>query len=148
MQPALRNQIIAILDRANEMTIATIREDGYPQATTVSYVHDGLTIYFGCGMSSQKASNIARNRKVSLAINLPYANWDDICGLSLGGTAMRVADSKEKEKFSRLIFKKFMQVAQYASSGSAEVAVVRVTPIVLSILDYKKGFGHTELIKV
>jgi general stress protein 26 len=148
MQPALRDLIIAILDGANEMTIATIREDGYPQATTVSYVHDGLTIYFGCGMSSQKARNIARNRKVSLAINLPCANWDEICGLSLGGTATRVTDPKEKDKFGRLIFKKFMQVAQYASSGSADVAVIRVTPTVLSILDYKKGFGHTELVKV
>jgi nitroimidazol reductase NimA-like FMN-containing flavoprotein (pyridoxamine 5'-phosphate oxidase superfamily) len=57
MQPAVRDQIIAILDGANDMAIATVRDDGYPQATTVSYVHDGLTIYFGCGVSSQKASN-------------------------------------------------------------------------------------------
>jgi general stress protein 26 len=148
MEPALRDRIIAILEGANDMTIATIRDDGYPQATTVSYVNDGLIVYFGCSVSSQKASNIARNHKVSLAINLPYSNWGEICGLSLGGTASRVTDPKEMEKVRKLVFKKFMQVAQYASSGSVDVAVFRVTPTVLSILDYRKGIGHTELIKV
>jgi hypothetical protein len=33
MDPALTEEIIAILDDANDMTIATVREDGYPQAT-------------------------------------------------------------------------------------------------------------------
>src|ERR1700731_3853356 len=32
----------------NDMTIATVREDGYPQATAVSYVNDGLAVYFSC----------------------------------------------------------------------------------------------------
>ena len=41
MDPALSHEIISILDDANDMTIATVREDGYPQATTVSYVNDG-----------------------------------------------------------------------------------------------------------
>lgn len=89
MHPPLRDQIITILDGAKDMIIATVREDGYPQATTVSYVHDELTIYFGCGVSSQKAINIARNSKVSLAINLPYSNWNEIRGLSLAGRASR-----------------------------------------------------------
>ncbi len=34
MDPALTEEIIAILDDPNDMTIATVREDGYPQATT------------------------------------------------------------------------------------------------------------------
>jgi nitroimidazol reductase NimA-like FMN-containing flavoprotein (pyridoxamine 5'-phosphate oxidase superfamily) len=45
MDPALRQEIVSILDEANDLTIATVREDGYPQATTVSYVNDSLTIY-------------------------------------------------------------------------------------------------------
>ena len=44
MDPGLRQEIVSILSDANDMTIATVREDGYPQATTVSYVNDGLTI--------------------------------------------------------------------------------------------------------
>jgi general stress protein 26 len=50
-------------------TIATVREDGYPQARTVSNVNDGLKIYFGCAAHSQKARNLARNNKISLTVN-------------------------------------------------------------------------------
>ena len=80
------------------MTSATIREDGYPQATTVSYVSDGLTIYFGCAAESQKAKNLAHNNKVSVTVNLPYSSWNDIRGLSIGGTAERVSDPQEMDQ--------------------------------------------------
>ena len=59
MDAALRGEILSVLKGANDMTIATIRPDGFPQATTVSYVSDGLTIYFGCAARSQKAQNVA-----------------------------------------------------------------------------------------
>jgi hypothetical protein len=29
-----------------------------------------------------------------------------------------------------------------------EIAVVKVVPEVISLLDYTKGFGHTELVRV
>jgi hypothetical protein len=35
------------------MTIATTRPDGWPQATTVGYANEGLTLYFLCGPDSQ-----------------------------------------------------------------------------------------------
>ena len=37
------------------MTVATNRPDGWPQATTVGYVNDGLTLYFLCDPESQTA---------------------------------------------------------------------------------------------
>src|SRR5215470_12591780 len=90
MDPGLREEILSILKGAGDMTIATIRPDGYPQATTVSYVNDGLVIYFGCAAESQKARNLALNDKVSLTVTLPYFNWEEIRGLSLGGRAAPV----------------------------------------------------------
>ena len=68
MDPALEREIVSILNESNDLTIATVREDGYPQATTVSYVNDGLTIYFGCAAQSQKAKNIGHSAKVSLSV--------------------------------------------------------------------------------
>jgi general stress protein 26 len=91
------------------MTIATIREDGYPQATIVSYVNDGLTIYFGCAARSQKATNIARCDKVSLTVNLPYASWDEIRGLSIGGKAERVADPRELDRVGGSCSRNFLR---------------------------------------
>ena len=87
MNKELRDQIVSIIDDVNDMTIATVREDGFPQATTVSYVNDGLTIYFMTAEDAQKAKNIARNGKVSLTINRDYQNWNEIEGLSMGALA-------------------------------------------------------------
>ena len=87
-----REQIISIIDDVDDLTIATMREDGYPQATTMSYVNDGLTIYFGTAEDSQKARNIARANKVSVTINRPYDNWDEIEGLSMAAIATRIRE--------------------------------------------------------
>src|ERR1700740_2176203 len=128
MDQALKQEIISILDDTNDMTIATVREDGYPQATTVSYVNDGLTIYFGCAANSQKAKNLARDSKVSLTVNLPYTSWNDIRGLSIGGKAERVTDPQEVGQASQLMFEKFPQIARYAPAELEDIVLFRVTP--------------------
>ena len=126
----------------------TVRDDGYPQATTVSYVNDGLTIYFGCAAVAQKAKNIARCAKVSLTVNLPYASWEEIRGLSAGGKAARVTNTKEIDRVGQLMFRKFPKIASYAPTDVKELAVFRIKPEVISVLDYRKGFGHTDLVTV
>jgi nitroimidazol reductase NimA-like FMN-containing flavoprotein (pyridoxamine 5'-phosphate oxidase superfamily) len=69
MDEEIRKKILTLLDQHRIMTIATLRPDGWPQATTVGYVNDGLTLYFLCGLDSQKAANLARDDRVSLAID-------------------------------------------------------------------------------
>ena len=109
MDDSLREEILSVLKGASDMTIATIRPDGYPQATTVSYVSDGLNIYFGCAAESQKAQNIAHNDKVSLTVTLPYFNWEEIRALSIGGMAKPVTDPNEINRVSELMLRKFPQ---------------------------------------
>jgi nitroimidazol reductase NimA-like FMN-containing flavoprotein (pyridoxamine 5'-phosphate oxidase superfamily) len=148
MDPALKQEIVAILEDANDMTIATIREDGYPQATTLSYVNDGLAIYFGCAADSQKAKNLARDNRVSLTVNLPYASWNDIRGLSIGGRAEPVTDPQAVEQAAQLMLEKFPQIDGYAPAELDAIVVFQVTPEVISVLDYRKGFGHSDLVKL
>jgi len=45
MNEEIRRKILALLDQHRIMTIATLRPDGWPQATTVGYVNEGLTLY-------------------------------------------------------------------------------------------------------
>jgi nitroimidazol reductase NimA-like FMN-containing flavoprotein (pyridoxamine 5'-phosphate oxidase superfamily) len=68
MDDTLKSKIFEFLDQHRLMTLATNRPDGWPQATTVGYVNDGLTIYFLCSPQSQKAANLARDSRVSLTI--------------------------------------------------------------------------------
>jgi hypothetical protein len=116
--------------------------------TTVSYLSDGLIIYFGCAAESQKAQNIACNDKVSLTVTLPYFSWEEIRGLSMGGRARPVTDPNEINSVSELMLRKFPQILRYALAGKKGVFLVRITPEVISVLDYRKGFGHTDLVKL
>ena len=144
---AERKRIIDILDAADDLTIATVREDGYPQATVVSFVNDGLKIYLGTGGQAQKAKNMARSDKVSVAVTLPYQTWDQIKGVNLAGRARRVTTPDEVRQVGELMFKKFPQISQYADFGKgADLALFRIDPEIVSVLDYTQGFGHTDLV--
>ncbi|MEZ5667569.1 MAG: pyridoxamine 5'-phosphate oxidase family protein [Alphaproteobacteria bacterium] len=136
----------AILAQGRDLAIATLRPDGFPQATTVSYVADGLTIYFGCGEHSQKARNIARDARVSLTLTLDYDDWTGIRGLSLAGLAERVTDPAEVGHIGKLMMARFPQVADLDPPWEGDIAFIRVMPKVISVLDYRKGFGHTDLV--
>jgi len=141
-------QIIQILDQTDDMTIATIRPDGFPQATVVAFVHNDLRIYFSASPNAQKAHNIAACDKVSLTITRPYTRWDEIEGLSVGGHAARLEDPEELAQASKLILDRYPEVAEVMPNEPAGMTLFRVDPVVISILDYSRGFGHTELIEV
>jgi nitroimidazol reductase NimA-like FMN-containing flavoprotein (pyridoxamine 5'-phosphate oxidase superfamily) len=83
MSDDLRKITEELLSSERDMRTAAIWPDGYPQATTVSFVSEGKNIYFGCGESSQKAKNIAHDNRVSCTINAPYSDWNEIRGLRL-----------------------------------------------------------------
>jgi nitroimidazol reductase NimA-like FMN-containing flavoprotein (pyridoxamine 5'-phosphate oxidase superfamily) len=45
MDEEIRKKILKLLDQHRIMTLATLRPDGWPQATTVGYANEGLTLY-------------------------------------------------------------------------------------------------------
>lgn len=138
--------ILDLLGQHNILTLATAREDGWPQATTVGYVNDGLTLYVGCGADSQKIRNIKRSNKVSLTIDRDEEDWSRIQGLSMAATAEIVTDQAEIAHVSELMLAKFPQVKAMPEPDWSSLALVKITPKVISVLDYTKGFGHTELV--
>ena len=83
MDEDLREQILALLDRHRIVSIATLRRDGWPQATTVSYASEGLP------------------QQTSVPLPMPTP---------------------------------------------ADVGIFRVTPTMISALDYSKGFAHMDLV--
>ena len=148
MDEAIRSKILGLLDQHRIMTLATLRPDGWPQATTVGYVSEGLTLYFLCGRDSQKAANLARDDRVSLTIDHDSSDLMAITGLSMAARAEAVTDRAEAEKVLRLLPLKYPeQVALPVPMPTPDdVRIFRVTPAVISVLDYSKGFGHTDLI--
>lgn len=148
MDDETRKKIMALLDQHRIMTVATLRADGWPQATTVGYVNEGLTLYFLCGLDSQKAKNLARDDRLSLTIDHDTADLMAITGLSMAARAQPVQDRAEAEKVLRMLPLKYPEAKPLPMKMPTpdEVCLFRVTPSVISVLDYTKGFGHTDLV--
>ncbi len=146
METALQDKILSILDRSPDMTISTVRPDGAPQATVVSFVHDGLDICFGTGATAQKAANIARDSRVSITVTAPYSDWLHIQGLSLSGTASEITDVPGKVRVAELMMARFPQLGAIPMGSADDMKLFRVKPAIVSVLDYTKGFGHTDVV--
>ena len=148
MDENIRQKILTLLDQHRIMTIATLRPDGWPQATTVGYVNEGLTLYFLCGLDSQKATNLARDDRVSLTIDHDATQVMEITGLSMAARAQAVTDRDEAEKVLRMLPLKYPEQVNLPGPmpTADQVKIFRVKPTVISVLDYAKGFGHTDLV--
>ena len=144
MNEEIRNKILALLDQHRIMTIATLRPDGWPQATTVGYVNEGLTLYFLCGPDSQKSANLARDDRVSLTIDHDTPDLMAITGLSMAAHAQAVVDPAEANKVLRMLPLKYPEQMPVPMPTPEDVRIFRVMPRVISVLDYAKGFGHKE----
>jgi nitroimidazol reductase NimA-like FMN-containing flavoprotein (pyridoxamine 5'-phosphate oxidase superfamily) len=148
MDDQIKMKIQTLLDQHRIMTVATLRPDGWPQATTVGYVNEGLTLYFLCGIDSQKAKNLAQDDRISLTIDHDTADLMAITGLSMAAHARAVEDRDEAEKVLRMLPLKYPDAPPLPVKMPSpdEIRLFRVTPTVISVLDYSKGFGHTDLI--
>jgi general stress protein 26 len=116
-------------------------------ATTVTHANDGLTIYFVTGPDTQKVKNIKKSGKVSLTIDKDYEDWNKIKGLSMTGTAEVARNPDEIKKAMGVLAKKFPAFAQMSAQVD-QMAIVKITPKFISVLNYELGFGHTDLVEV
>jgi nitroimidazol reductase NimA-like FMN-containing flavoprotein (pyridoxamine 5'-phosphate oxidase superfamily) len=115
----------------------------------VGYANEGLTLYFLCGLDSQKAANIARDNRVSLTIDHDTPQVMEITGLSMAARAQAVDDPDEGEQAMRLLMQRYPQQNSLPFPSMpkfSEVRIFRLAPSVISVLDYSKGFGHTDLV--
>ena len=144
-----RQLILSILRRADTLTVATVREGGWPQATVVSFVNEDLDIYFGTAPNSQKIGNISRDPRVSATVTPEHETSENIEALSLAALAGRVSDPAELLKVADLVLKKFPRQRFPARAAVLDgVAVVRLRPTIVSLLDYSQSFGQTDLIEL
>jgi nitroimidazol reductase NimA-like FMN-containing flavoprotein (pyridoxamine 5'-phosphate oxidase superfamily) len=160
MMPRLKRLILRLLNEHRVMTIATNRPDGWPQATMVGYVNDGFLLYCFVANNAQKYANILRDSRVSLTIGSDAARPLEIKGLSLAGRAAAVHDQSEFDHVLALRSKRYPEFADLPPpilregalqrlsphEMSGDVVLLRIVPEIISVLDYSKGFGHSDLV--
>ena len=150
MDASMHRRIVDLLDSHRIMTIATLRPDGWPQATVVGYVNEGLALYFLCGLDSQKAANIAREERVSITVASDPDDVMRITGLSMAARAHPVLDPAEAARIIALLPSRYPQQTvplPFPMPTPEQVRIVRVQPTVVSVLDYTQGFGHADLVE-
>jgi len=131
---AARDRILEILAESRVLCVATLRPDGWPQATLVGYLSDGLSLYFAVARDSQKLANIARDPRISIAVGRQGAQGAHVHGLSMAATAAEVADPDEVRRLNALILERYPEQAVFAPRGHS-IAVVKATPQLISLID-------------
>lgn len=143
LQPA-----IEILDAHRMMTIATVRPDGWPQATIVGYANQGWAVYFAIFRSSQKFDNIAQNERVAIAVGREPGSLGEIKAVYAGATAAEVTDPDERRMAWRLLVERHPNLADFGPPDPADEALMRARCKYVSVVDYSKGIGHTEALTI
>jgi hypothetical protein len=148
VKPDLQEFILRQLNGHRIMTIASNRPDGWPQATTVAYVNDGIVLYCFVARLGQKFANVARDPRVSVAIASDFSNPMKIAGLSLAGKAALVKNRDDFRRVHGLYVKRIPEYAAWPEPNPDFAPLLRIVPEIISVLDYSKGFGHSDLITV
>ncbi|CUI08969.1 pyridoxamine 5'-phosphate oxidase family protein [Massilia antarctica] len=137
-----------ILAATTDLTLASIRDDGTPHASTVSFAADGLVLYVAIALDSHKAHNLRTHPQVALTVNAPYRSWNEIQGLSMDAMAEMIHEPVEAQRAAAALLARFPAFAQVVANTSAlpwpGMLFVRITPLAVALLDYTKGFGHTD----
>jgi general stress protein 26 len=148
MKREFKRQIISLLDEHRVMSLATNREDGWPQVTVVGYANDGLIIYCFIARDGQKYANIGRDPRVAIAIAKDYPLPLMIKGLNMAARAVVIEDRGEIDHALRLQLRRYPEYKVMPKPDPRAVPLLRITPEIVSILDYSKGFGHSDLVRV
>jgi nitroimidazol reductase NimA-like FMN-containing flavoprotein (pyridoxamine 5'-phosphate oxidase superfamily) len=138
-QPAL-----TILSANRIMSIATVRPDGWPQATIVGYANEGFRLYFLIYRDSQKFENISRDHRVAVTVGEEPSELNAIKAVYAGCEVREVTDLNERGRAWMLLAKRHPNLTDLAPPQAAEVATMVAECRYVSVLDYSQGLGHSE----
>lgn len=142
----MKDQAVWILGQNRIMAIATLRADGWPQNTLVSYVNEDLMIYFIISRRGQKFANIMEDDRVSLVIGQDFHDPSSIKALSIAAHVSEVRDSNQRDKMTALLLDRHPGLGKLAPPRADEAAVMRAYPSIITTLDYAQGFGHADVL--
>jgi nitroimidazol reductase NimA-like FMN-containing flavoprotein (pyridoxamine 5'-phosphate oxidase superfamily) len=144
----MEDEAVAILDSHRIMTVATVRPDGWPQATIVGYANEGLALYFLIYRDSQKFTNIGINKRIAIAVGQEPRSLHEIKAVYAGCEVAEVTGSAERSRAWQLLAQRHPNLTDLAPPQRSEVATMVAKCRYLSVLDYSKGLGHTEAIVI
>ena len=144
----MKSKAVSILDSQRTMTIATLRPDGWPQATIVGYANEGLLIYFLISRHSQKLANILHDQRVALSIGCEAEKLEDTRAVYAGAKASEVTDAAQRTHAWKLLMERHPNLVDYLLPSKADAAMMRAVCQYVSVLDFSQGIGHADTFNV
>lgn len=139
---------VEILNSHRTMAISTLRPDGWPQTTFVGYANQGITLFFLIFRSSQKLANIRRDMRVSLAVGGDERELSQLTAVYAAAHAVEVTDPKERERAWNLLEARHPNLADFELPDRTDAAMMKAECHHVTVLDYRRGPGHTEELSV
>jgi general stress protein 26 len=139
--------IAALLDAHDLISVATIRADGWPQATSVGYMARWPDIYFVVARESQKFQNMARDPRISLCLGAATPSALGLDGLSMAALAEEVTDTPHIVQFDDAMLKRYPHGPVYNPASDA-MALIRARLQLISLVRIEGGRSHSELLRV
>jgi hypothetical protein len=105
-------------------------------------------LYAAISIDGSKAHDLNGEGRVALTVNAPYENWSEIQGMSMDGRAAFITNPQELSFASALLLHKLPDYARIIAQPEVHpwpgLLFIRIMPERLVLLDYTRGFGHSE----
>lgn len=150
MTDELRTRISQFLAAHTTLTLATVAEDGRPQAASLFFAEmEDLSLIFISEQKVRHSQNIARDGRVAATIYADGQPWQTIRGLqlegacvALSGQAARVAREVYLAKFA------FIKTDKILAAMLHFVTFYQISPTWLRLIDNSRGLGHKEELRL
>jgi hypothetical protein len=128
------------------LTLATLAEDGRPQAAPLFYAEmDDLSLVFISERRVRHSQNVARDERVAAAIYADGQQWQSIRGVQLEGRCTALSGAAaEAARRTYLDKYPFIMENQLLAGMLERVTFYKITPTWLRLIDNSQGFGHKE----
>lgn len=85
-----------------------------------------------------------------MTINTVYNDRNQIRGLSRAATAHVLADDSQENAraMDRLLARSPVAWDMSPPAEPGQVVFVKLVPVVVSVIDYARGFGHSQLVEI
>ncbi|RME78086.1 MAG: pyridoxamine 5'-phosphate oxidase [Chloroflexi bacterium] len=146
----LRARIRQFLAEHTTLTLATVGEDGRPQAAALFYAETpALHLIFISEAKTRHSRNIASNPRIAATIQSDGQSWSEIQGLQLEGLCEPLS-GKDAARARQVYLDKFPFIGQnkVLEMALSLVTFYRITPTWIRLIDNRRGFGHKEELRL
>lgn len=150
MSQELKARIKQFLAAHTTLTLATVAEDGRPQAAPLFFAEmDDLSLIFISETKVRHSRNIGRDRRVAATIYADGQQWQSIRGVQLEGECVALSGPAADQARAVYLAKyPFIKSDKLLAAMIHFVTFYKISPAWLRLVDNSQGFGHKEELRL